>query len=298
MKRVPLQMTFFSQVHPVASTIYFAELMTCLLLFNHVGVALTEVIGLTICGFYYLGKKSMIGQLKFAASFLIMILFFNTLLNQKFHPILWQFHWGFLTYKFSYAAFLYGLAMALILIAMLFVFALLNQILTPSRLIYVFSPIAPRLAMLVSISFTLVANFILRFKKLLILQRTRNLDTTSGSLMTRIKKILHLFEIMLQDSLSSAMETANLMDARGFGAAKRSHYRSYHWQVSDWIFIGLSSLLLLNMIIIRLLKFGWSRSVTNFTVAFRFADSLPIVFLLIFFLLPILSEGVYRACQN
>lgn len=298
MKRLPLQMTFFSQVHPVASTIYFAELMVCLLLFNHVTVALAEIVGLIVCGFYYLGKRSMTQQLKFASSFLILILFFNTLLNQKFQPILWQFHWGFLTYRFSYSAFLYGVAMALVLISMLFIFALLNVILTPNRLIYVFSPIAPRLAMLVSISFSLVANFILKFKRLITLQKTRNLDVSSGSLLTRTTKVLHIFEIMLQDSLSSAMETANLMDARGFGATKRTHYRSYHWQSSDLVFISFSSLLLLMIVYIRFLNFGWSRSVANFTNVFHPADLLPIGFLLVLFLLPILSEGIYRACTN
>ncbi|WP_243674424.1 energy-coupling factor transporter transmembrane protein EcfT [Lentilactobacillus kisonensis] len=176
MKRLPLQMTFFSQVHPVASTIYFTELIVCLLLFNHVIVALAEIVSLIICGFYYLGVKSMTQQLKFGGSFLIMILFFNTLLNQKFQPILWHFHWGVITYKFSYPAFLYGMAMAIVLISMLFIFALLNKILTPNRLIYVFSPIAPRLAMLVSISFSLVANFIIKFRRLITLQKKREMS--------------------------------------------------------------------------------------------------------------------------
>ncbi|MDN6114455.1 MAG: energy-coupling factor transporter transmembrane protein EcfT, partial [Enterobacterales bacterium] len=96
-----------------------------------------------------------------------------------------------------------------------------------------FSPIAPRLAVLVTISFTLVTSFTDRLKRILRLQKTRNVDVVNGSLKTRTQKTLHIFEILLQDALSSTMETANLMDARGFGVAKRTHYRSYHWQFSD-----------------------------------------------------------------
>lgn len=298
MTHTPIKMTFFSQLHPVALTLYFTELIVCLLLFNHVAVAVAEFIALTITAAYYLGGRKTARQLKYAVSFLLMILFFNTLLNQKFPPILWHFKWGILTFKFSYPAFLYGIAMAIVLIAMLFVFSVLNAVLTPSKLIYVFSPIAPRLAVLVTISFTLVTSFTDRLKRILRLQKTRNVDVVNGSLKTRTQKTLHIFEILLQDALSSAMETANLMDARGFGVAKRTHYRSYHWQFSDLLFITIATVMLVATIGVRILSMGTSRSVANFTTIFTPGDTWPIVVTALLFLLPLISEGVYRSCKN
>lgn len=298
MKHTPIAMTFFSQVHPVALTLYFTELIICLLLFNHVAVAMAEFVALIIMGAYYLGGRSIARQLKYGLSFLLLILFFNTLLNQKFPPILWHFKWGILTFQFSYPAFLYGIAMAIVLIAMLFVFSVLNRVLTPSKLIYVFSPIAPRLAVLVTISFTLVTNFTTKFRQILRLQRTRNVDASTGSLKIRTQKMIHIFEILLQDSLSSAMETANLMDARGFGATKRTHYRSYHWQLSDVTFISLATAILLTGISLRVVSMGASRSVASFTTIFMVNDGWPILITVLLFLLPLISEGVYRLWAN
>lgn len=298
MKHTPIKMTFFAQIHPVALTLYFAELIVCLLLFNHVAVTAAEFIALTITGTYYLGGRSMTHQLKYALSFLIIIVFFNTLLNQQFSPILWHFKWEFLSFKFSYPAFLYGIAMAIVLIAMLLVFSVLNAVLTPSKLIYVFSPIAPRLAVLVTISFTLVTTFTTKLTRILQLQKTRNLDVTNGSLKARTQKALHILEILLQDSLSSAMETANLMDARGFGATKRTHYRSYYWHLGDGLFVVSSTVLLICTIGMRLTSMGASPSVANFTTAFMANDGWPIIVTGLLFLLPLLSEGVYRSWTN
>ncbi|WP_225352830.1 hypothetical protein [Lentilactobacillus parafarraginis] len=59
MKHTPIAMTFFSQVHPVALTLYFTELIICLLLFNHVAVAMAEFVALIIMGAYYLGGRSI-----------------------------------------------------------------------------------------------------------------------------------------------------------------------------------------------------------------------------------------------
>lgn len=176
MKRLPLQMTFFF-TGPSCSLNH---------LFYRINRLLTPIQSRYCCPgrnrqldyLRILLSRSQVNDptIKFGGSFLIMILFFNTLLNQKFQPILWHFHWGVITYKFSYPAFLYGMAMAIVLISMLFIFALLNKILTPNRLIYVFSPIAPRLAMLVSISFSLVANFIIKFRRLITLQKKREMS--------------------------------------------------------------------------------------------------------------------------
>lgn len=298
MRQIPIKMTFFFQLHPIIATIFFGELIVLTMLFNHVAVALTGIVSLMIINVFYLGRHAAWQQLKFNGVLFFMIVFFNVLLNQKFSPFLWKVSTGFFTFKLSYPALLYGITMGIMLTEMLMTFALLNTILTANKLIYVFAPITPKLALLVTISFNLVRDLIKQFGQLLLLQKTRNLDTTTGSLPTRLKKILSLFQILLEDSLSSAMETANLMDARGFGAAKRTHYRSYRFNPTDWFFLMGTTAAFALLLFVRINAMGWTNSVADFNTILFTGDLYPMVLLGSFTLLPLIAEGVYHLWTN
>lgn len=298
MNKLPIRMSFFYRVHPAAAAIYFLEVIIALLLFNHPSVAVFGFVGLTVTSLLYLGRLAVWRQLKMSLFLFVTIVLFNCLLNQRFGPILWRFTIGSLTFKLTAPALLYGAVMGLMLVEMLMAFGLLNVILPPNKLVYVFSAVTPKIGLLVVISANLVKSFVRNFHKLSMLQRTRNVDLTSGSLVLRVKNGGRLLQILLEDSLASGMETARLMDARGFGAGKRSHYHTYHWHLTDWIFLGVSVLIFLGIIAARINQMGWSNSVAQFSTFWLTGDTVGVALLVGILIFPMVAEGVYRLWTN
>ncbi|GAD16194.1 energy-coupling factor transporter transmembrane component T [Lentilactobacillus otakiensis] len=298
MNKFPIRMTFFYQLHPAAAAVYFLEVIIALLLFNHVAVAIAGLVGLTMTSLMYLGKSTVWRQFKMNLILFITIVLFNCLLNQRFGPILWQLPLGSLTFKLTLPALTYGIVMGLMLVEMLMIFNLLNAILPANKLVYVFSPVAPKLGLLVVISTNLVKAFVRNFHQLSMLQKTRNVDLAVGSVSVRVKNGGRLLQILLEDSLASGMETARLMDARGFGAAKRTHYHTYRWQGTDWLYLLWAGAIFTGIVAARVNQIGWSGSVRQFTAFWQGGDILVVGLLSLLLILPLLAEGVYRLCTN
>lgn len=298
MHKLPIRMTFFYQLHPVVSVVYFFEAIVGLLLFNHLAVALTGFVGLLLVCIFYKGVAVVFRQFKWYLSLLLMIAFFNVLLNQRFGPVLYQVSLANFTFKLTVPALIYGIVMGLMLVEMLMVFGVLNAILPAPKLVAVFSPITPKFGLLVVISLNLVKTFIQTLGNLSMLQQTRNINVSAGGFMRRIKSGGRLLRILLEDSLASGMETARLMDARGFGVEKRTHYAAYHWHTGDWAFLAASVVSFAGMATSRLQSAGWSGSVRQFTQGFMGQDFYALASLGLVLLLPLLAEGVYRAWTN
>ncbi|PAK68751.1 ABC transporter, partial [Staphylococcus haemolyticus] len=118
---------------------------------------------LTVTSILYLGSTAVWRQFKMSLFLFITIVLFNCLLNQRFGPILWQFSVAGATFKLTAPALLYGAVMGLMLVQMLMAFGLLNVILPPNKLVYVFSSVTPRIGLLVVISANLVKAFVRNF---------------------------------------------------------------------------------------------------------------------------------------
>jgi energy-coupling factor transport system permease protein len=88
------------------------------------------------------------------------------------------------------------------------------------------------------------------------------------------------------------------MDARGFGATKRSHYRIFKWQFSDSLFMTGSLIVFLVLIGFKAGSFGWTNSALKFNGSFSVADGWILCLLGLFLLIPIISEKVADLWTN
>ncbi|MCT3398747.1 energy-coupling factor transporter transmembrane component T [Lentilactobacillus hilgardii] len=298
MSRISIQKRFFFHIHPLAATGYFAGMITLLLLFNHVSIVLTAFLLIIFLNWFYLGIRKVERQLKFNCLMFLTIVVFNLFLNQGAGPYLWQTSILGLSFKLSYPALLYGSVMGLMLVEMLMAFALFNSILTTNKLLAVFSPVSPRLALLVVLSINLVNTFNLQFKRLVLYQKTRNVDPFNGSIRKRLSVGMHFLGILLEGALVSGMERARSMDARGFGATKRSHYRIFKWQFSDSFFMTSSLIIFLALIGFKVGSFGWTNSALKFNGSFSVADGWILCLLGLFLLIPVISEKVADLWTN
>ena len=289
--------TFFSQVHPLVSILYFVGLFTLLLTFNHLLLIGTLFVSVFLLSGWYFSFHRLLTFLKGIVTLMIVIVLFNLILNQNGRGLLWQWSLGVVNLRITRTGFLYGCTMALSLGAMIVAFVLFNGIVTTPKLSYLLFPVVPRLAMLLTISLRLVSLFIQKFRRLAMFQKTRGIILSEGNWRQRIRKTGRLLRILFIDSVSSAMETAVLMEARGFGARKRSHYQSYAWQRADIIFSGGLISLFAVILMCRWQGWGWTGDVYQFT-AIAHTDWWLVLPLLGFVNLPLLGEGMYRLWEN
>lgn len=290
MSREPIEKRFFFHIHPLAATVYFAELISLLLFFNHLSIVATSFLLITFLNWDYLGGQRVWQQLKIDFWVFLVIVAFNVLLNQSGRPYIWQITFFNVSFKLSLPALLYGSVMGLMLVEMLMMFALLNAILTTNKLLAVFSPVSPRFALLVVLSVNLVGTFTRQFKQLVMYQKTRNVALKVGSPKQRVETGMHFLNLLLETSLAAGMEKAQSMDARGFGATKRSHYQAFRWQTGDSGFMAVTSLVFLGLLGLRIASFGWTTSALDFNWTFPITDGWISGLFAGFLLMPIIFE--------
>ncbi|MGX6428731.1 energy-coupling factor transporter transmembrane component T [Levilactobacillus yonginensis] len=287
---------FLGQRHPLALVLYFGELFTGLLLFNH--ILITGLFFLGLCGSccWYFGSRTVWRLVRSVLSLMGLILLLNILLSHS-GASWWQFTLGTWHWSVSRVGVLYGATMALSLGGMIMAFVLFNGCVTASQLRALLNPVAPRLAMLLTLAIRFVNLFSQQFRRLLRLQRTRGMVVTAGPWRQRLTKTGSLLRVLLLGSISRAMETAILMEARGYGGRQRSQYRHYHWRLADTLFTLVASGLFLVILGLRLRGWGVTPNVhslpsilaTDWWVA-------GVVSLVVG--LPFIGEGIYRLCQN
>lgn len=291
------ELSFFSQLHPLTVLVYFVELFTLLLMFNHLILTIGlfgSVLGL--CLFYFNRTKVrrlLVGSL----SMMGLIVLFNLLLNQRGTHVLWQIRWGSWHFQLTESATIYGFTMAASLGAMILTFVLLNGVLVTPKLTFLLFPVVPRLAMLLTIALRLVDLLLQKLRRLVRFQKTRNLVVSEGTWRQRVKNLGRIFRVILVTAVSDAMETAVLMEARGFGAHKRSQYQRFQFQVTDGIFLGLSMIWFGVLIGLRGLGWGWTGDLTQLVWGTR-QDVVLLIISSGLVLLPIIGEGGYRLWAN
>lgn len=64
--------------------------------------------------------------------------------------------------------------------------------------------------------------------------KTKGVQVDSGSIIERVKNGMQLLQVLLICSLEDALQTADSMQARGFGVTKRTTYIRYRMERRDW----------------------------------------------------------------
>lgn len=121
-------------------------------------------------------------------------------------------------------AIFYGVAIAMLLVAVMLWFSCYNEVMTSDKFLYLFSKLSPALALTISISMRLVPRFTHQLAQIANAQKTLGMDYRTGSLMHRIQCIARILSVLITWALDNAIDTADSMKARGYGIRKRSTF--------------------------------------------------------------------------
>ena len=136
---------------------------------------------------------------------------------------------------------LYGIGAGLTLCTALVWFSCYTRVMTSDKFVYLFGRIVPALSLVLSMTLRFVPRFSAQARRVSKAQAAVGNDMHTGSLLHRIKCALMVFSILVTWSLENAVDTADSMRARGYGAGKRTTFQVYRLTLQD----GVIALLLL-----------------------------------------------------
>lgn len=248
-------MKAFAGYHPIVLFTYFAAVIGFTMFFSHPVYLLISFISAVLLVAMVKGAKDIAKSLFFSLPMFVFIALLNPFFSHDGLTILF-----FLNNKpITLEAVLSGVSVAIMIIAVLYWFSALNEILTSDKIIFLFGKIAPAIALLLTMTLRLVPKAKQQLKKIRNAQVTMGMDESTGSVGKRIKSGMRSISILITWMLENGVDTADSMRARGYGLYGRKTYHSYRFQKRDGMM--LSVILLLSAIIL----FGILQGINQFS---------------------------------
>ncbi|WP_164472863.1 energy-coupling factor transporter transmembrane component T family protein [Cohnella candidum] len=162
-------------------------------------------------------------------SALVVLIIVNPLISHRGRTV-W-FYWGDLPITMESVA--YGVTMATSLLGLLTLFVSYRLLMTEHKFLYLFARISPKAALLAMMAAGMVPRLRRRMQELILVQKTRGITVTEGSLARRAHNGARLVGSLLSWSLEDALQTADSMQARGYGTGPRSAYPAFRFRSRD-----------------------------------------------------------------
>lgn len=148
--------------------------------------------------------------------------------------------------RITLEAFLYGISMAVLLSSVLIWFESFQVMMCSDKFIYLFGKLAPVLGLTMSMIFRFIPLLQQRFREIHNGQKCMGRNYGSGSWLRKLRQFFKELSILISWSLEASIESADSMEARGYGLRGRSSFHLYRFRKKDGVVMGI--LLLLGMI--------------------------------------------------
>lgn len=228
-------MKAFENRHPIALAVYFlSEILLCAFVWNPV-LQLTALIGAILFCITLFSRKAVLSDLGFYIPLFCMIAVTNPLFSHNGVTPLFFLNGNPVTAE----AFLYGFAIAVMLVAVLLWSKAYHEVFSSDKFLYLFGKITPKLALVLSMALRFVPLFRRQMQKVNRAQKAMGLYA-SKSYIERLRSALRVFSTMIAWSMENAMETAASMQARGFGLKGRTHFALYRFRLHDGVLLTAS----------------------------------------------------------
>ena len=218
-----------SLYHPWVSFIYFVAVIAGTLLFIHPVFVAVSLLCAIFASAMINGRKTVFATLGFGIPMFIFIALANPLFNHRGATILFYLFENPITLE----AIFYGIVSAGMMFAAVIWFTCYNTVVTSDKFIYIFGRALPSIALIVSMTLSLIPRLIEQVKVIADSQRSIGLDWKSGSIKQRIRAGARILSILVSWALEDAVITADSMRARGYGQQHRSTFSIFRFGKRD-----------------------------------------------------------------
>lgn len=219
----------FHAFHPVVTFCYYVGAIALVMVHLHpifLVIALSILIALH---FYYDRFNNVKPWLFFMLTTGILITLINPLFNERGRHVLME----IMEHRVTLEASLYGVMSALSIICVLMLFISYNEVMTPNKLLFLFSKFLPQFAILLMLTLRFIPLMRRRLEEIAAVQVSKGISVNQGSWKERLQNALLYVQVLLTYSLEEAIQTADSMKARGYGKSKRSTYEYFRLNKQD-----------------------------------------------------------------
>lgn len=227
-------MKSFSASHPIILLMYYLAVMIVTVFFLHPIVLIISFLGSLIFSFTLKSSKEIKKDLRIYTILFLIVVLTNPLFVHEGETVLLEIWHRQITLE----AFLYGIFIGLMLIAVISWSRLYSEMMTTDKFVYVFGKAIPKTSLILTMSLRFIPLFIKQIGKISMTQQTFNIYP-SNSIKHRIMQGIQVFQIMITWSLENAINQADSMKARGYGLSNRTNFAIFRWSYRDTIIGGL-----------------------------------------------------------
>lgn len=187
-------------------------------------------------------------------------------------------------------AIVYGVAIATMLVAVIFWSKSYSEVMTSDKFIYLFGRAIPKLSLVISMALRFVPMFKTQIKKVNQAQKTLGLYT-SNSITDRVFSSMRVFNSMLTWSLENAISQADSMKARGYGLKGRTNFSLFKFYKRDKLILVVIIFVLASIILgfaSDIFKFYYYPAISSLEISG--IEVLEYIFVFILMVLPFIID--------
>lgn len=225
------------RLHPAVAAVYFCSVIILTMLMTSSPIGITVSFAGAVIVFYLTRGKHALGKtMLFILPLVLLLTLTDTLISHRGNTVLFYLNGAAITAEAMASGFFTGLMIASVGL-WFFVF---GETVTGDKIYFLFGRKAPKFALLFSMTVGFVPKLIRRYGEISRADRGIHGDRENESFLNRIKYRLYLISALVTLSLERAMDTADSMKARGYGAPGRTCYAEYRMTVSDIVILCVS----------------------------------------------------------
>lgn len=253
--------TAIHKLHPACKILWVLGVLFGSIIIND--PILLFILFLSTISFAIIGKiiKEWFSFVKLALWFSLIIILINLLASQHGLTIIYSIadipFFG--TIKITLESLLFGMAMSLRLLSTISAFAIITLTINPDDLLQtiLLLKFPYRTVFITTIAIRFIPSLFMDLENLQDSIRTRGYKLTEKNFLGRIRRKTSILSPLLSNSLERSIQSAEAMEARGFGSSgKKTFYKIIRVTTVDYFFIILSLFLFLLFSAMWFLKLG------------------------------------------
>lgn len=221
------RMRFFNTLHPAVSMCYFVCVIGLTLACPHMVTVLLSLVGGTMFNLALRGRKAFGRTMRFVLPMFLLVCIGNPLVNHRGVTMLFLLFDQWITLE----AIVYGVVTACSLAAIILWFGCYQEVMTSDKFLYLFGKIAPATALLITSALRFIPQ--MQQNAAQIKQSRAMLQDNSPRLFQKLAHAIQNLSALLGMSMENAVQTADSMKARGFGARRRTTFHLFRFDARD-----------------------------------------------------------------
>lgn len=224
--------------HPTVVFLYFVAVLLVTMLVHHPLIAGISFIFSVFLRVRVIGFVKALRSLRYLFPMLLMITFFNALVNESGMTVLFTVAGKLFTLE----AFLYGFVSGLTLLSVILWFSSYSDLMENGRFLAMWGRRLPVISMMVSMIFRYIPDTVEHGREIGMSQRAL-LGSDDRSRKAKVTRAIRLASILMAWSMENAIETADSMKAKGYQSGLRRPYARVRWTRRDALPLLLTVLL-------------------------------------------------------